>query len=361
MFEIAPALLDRLDAGRRVAVATVTRVEGSAPRHLGTSMAVDELGAIVGSISGGCVEGAVVEIAERVLATGSAERARFGISDETAFAVGLSCGGDIEVLVRELPATDAREQLEAARAGRPAGAATIVEGPAALVGRDADSLTDDDLRQAGLEGITADRLIATAEARLRAGFTGRVPVQCEGAAVELFCESRLAPPRMLIYGAVDFGRALSDAAALLGYRVVVCDAREAFARPERFPSAAEVVAEWPDEHLATVELDDRDAIVVLTHDAGFEVPLLLRALRSPAAYVGAMGSRRTHDRRMRALREAGATDEELRRLHSPIGLDLGAATPEETAISILAELLAERTAASGAPLRSTAGSIHRRA
>lgn len=361
MFEIASALLDRLDAGHRVAVATVTKVEGSAPRDLGTSMAVDDSGAIVGSISGGCVEGAVVEIAERVLATGAAERARFGISDETAFSVGLSCGGDIEVLVRPLTDPGTRGRLVSARAGRPAGVATVVEGPASLVGRDADSLTDDDLERAGLDGITADRLLATAEARLRTGFTGRVPVQCEGAAVELFCESRLAPPRMLVYGAVDFGRALSDAAALLGYRVVVCDVREAFARPERFPAAAEVAAEWPDEHLSTVQLDERDAIVVLTHDAGFEVPLLLRALRSPAAYVGAMGSRRTHDRRISALREAGATAGELARLHSPIGLDLGAATPEETAVSILAEVLAERTGASGAPLRSTAGAIHRRA
>jgi xanthine dehydrogenase accessory factor len=360
MFEIASPLLDRLDAGRRVAVATVTRVEGSAPRDLGTSMAVDDRGAIVGSISGGCVEGAVVEIAERVLATGFPERATFGISDETAFAVGLSCGGNIEVLVQPLDEPDSRTRLELARSGRPAGIATVVEGPAVLLGRNAGTLTDADLGRAGLGGITADRLLATAEARLRAGFTGRVPVQCEGATVELFCESRLAPPRMLVYGAVDFGRALSDAAALLGYRVVVCDAREAFARPERFPSAAEVVAAWPDEHLAGLELDERDAVIVLTHDSGFEVPLLLRALRSPAAYVGAMGSRRTSGRRIAALKEAGATAEELARLHSPIGLDLGAATPEETAVSILAELLAERTGASGAPLRTTSGSIHRR-
>jgi xanthine dehydrogenase accessory factor len=360
MLEIAAALLDRLDSGRSVAVATVTRVDGSAPRDLGTSMAVDDRGAIVGSISGGCVEGAVVEIAERVLASGAAELARFGISDETAFAVGLSCGGDIEVLVRPLDASAHRSPLESATSGRPAGIATVVLGPDALLGRDAGSLTDAELRRAGLTGITADRLRATAEARLRAGFTGRVPVQCDGAAVELFCESRLAPPRMLIYGAVDYGRALSDAAALLGYRVVVCDAREAFARSERFPSAAEVVAEWPDEHLAGMELDGRDVVVVLTHDSGFEVPLLLRALRSPAGYVGAMGSRRTHDRRIAALTDAGATLEELARLHSPIGLDLGAATPEETAVSILAELLADRTGASAAPLRTTSGSIHRR-
>lgn len=356
MFEIAGSLLKRLDRGQALAVATVTRVEGSAPRQLGTSMAVDDTGAVIGSISGGCLEAEVYAIAGQVLETGRAESARFGIDDETAFSVGLSCGGDVEVLVH--PLVSGRDQLEAALRGQRAGSAVIALGPGGLLGRAVGELTDGDLASAGIHGLSAGRLRAIAHARLEAGFTGRVPVSCEGAEVELFCEGRLAPPQMVLFGAVDFARALADAAALLGYRVSVVDARATFATPARFPSAAEVTVGRPAEIIGRLELDARSVIISLTHDPRHDIPVLVAALRMPIAYVGAMGSRRTHERRVAALREAGMGEAELARLHSPIGLDLGAASPEETAISILAEILRERTGASGSPLRETRGAIH---
>jgi xanthine dehydrogenase accessory factor len=359
MLEIASALLDRLDAGRRVAVATVTRVDGSAPRDLGTSMAVDDEGRVVGSISGGCVEGAVVEVAERVLASGAAERASFGIADEQAFAVGLSCGGRIEVLVR--PLGDERAPLDDAARGASTGSAVVAAGPAGLLGRAVGSVTDAELAAAGVHGLSSARLRASADARIAAGWTGALPVRCEGAELSLFVESRLAPPAMIVVGAVDFARALSDAAALLGYRVAVVDPRALFATPARFPAAAEVIAGFADEVIdaRAADLDARAVVAVLGHGDD-TVPAILAALRSPAGYVGALGSRRTHERRVRMLRDAGATERELARLHSPIGLDLGAATPEETAVSILAEVIAERSRRDARPLRDGAGPIHAR-
>lgn len=369
MLEIAERLSAALERGESVTVTTVSRVHGSAPRTVGTSMAL-AVGHVLGSISGGCVEGAAVEACERVAQSGRVETARFGFSDETAFAVGLSCGGELDVVVHAVEAEYLRAELAAAAAGRAAAVAVVVTGPAALLGRGFGGfegsgrdgeLTTEQLGAAGLTDLTIERVRAETAARLRSGGASTVSIDCGDSLLELLCESSLPAARMLLFGAVEFAAALSDAAVLLGYRVTICDPRPAFATPQRFPSAAEVVVEWPQLFLEATEVDDRTVICVLSHDDRFDSVLLQAALRLPVAYVGALGSRRTHERRVQRMRAAGTTAEELGRLHSPIGLDLGASSPEETAVSILAEILAERTGADGRPLRERSGPIHRRA
>jgi len=365
VLEIAAEVLDALAAGRRLAVACVTDVLGSAPRTAGTAMAVDEAGRVIGSISGGCVEGAVVEVAQEVLADGVPRLTSFGVSDDDAFQVGLTCGGRIGVVVVALdpagaarspvPAA-ARAALEDARAGRAASLALVLDGPAA--GRWITGAPDPAV-DAAVGAEPARRIRAGLAARLAVGRSGSAEAGCADGPRRVLHLVAAPPPRMLVFGAVDFSAALADAAALLGYRVTVCDARPAFATRARFPSAHEVVAEWPDEYLARTAVDARTVICVLTHDDRFDVPLLVAALRLPVAFVGAMGSRVTDVRRRALLVAEGLGEEELARLRSPIGLDIGASTPEETAVSILAEVLAARAGSAGAPLTTTTGPIHR--
>ncbi|MFC8198863.1 XdhC family protein [Streptomyces sp. NPDC057298] len=352
---------------RPFALATVVNVRGSAPLPVGTSVAVDEDGNAVGSISGGCVEGAVYELCRQVLQDGgAAQRAWFGYSDEDAFAVGLTCGGELDVFVQRVdPAS--RPHLGVALAevagGRSAAVAQVVDGPDGLLGATLSVLGDGRVVGGTLDDRPAARAVADhSRALLRAGRTARVTFGGDAGT----CPERLsvlvhvaAPrPRMLIFGAVDFAAALSQAGRFLGYRVTVCDARPVFATAQRFPHADEVVVDWPHRYLERAEVDDRTAVCVLTHDAKFDIPLLRLALGLSAGYVGAMGSRRTHDERMRLLREAGVTEAQLARLRSPIGLDLGARTPEETAISITAEIIAHTNRASGLPLSQRTGPIH---
>ncbi|ARJ05815.1 hypothetical protein GCM10010988_09520 [Cnuibacter physcomitrellae] len=353
MLELASRLLAVIDAGGRVAVATVVAVDGSAPRALGTSMAVDAAGAVIGSISGGCVEGAVYDACVRVLETGRSELCEFGFSDDDAFAVGLACGGRLSVVVHELAPigqrnvldSRVRQELEAAADGRAASLGLVVDDEGGRILAPGSAEED-------------PRLLREIDSARSSGVTRRRAVECDGEVVQLLLLASAPPPRMIVFGAVDFSAALASAAALLGYRVTVCDARPVFATAERFPQA-EVVNRWPSDYLAETEVDERTVLCVLTHDDKFDVPLLTLALRLPVAYVGAIGSRRTHDRRLERLREAGLEEAELAVLHSPIGLDLGASSPEETAVSILAEVLQSRTSSSAAPLRETRGPIHR--
>jgi xanthine dehydrogenase accessory factor len=289
MHEIADRLLAAHADGHRLAVATAIEVEGSAPRTVGTSMAFDGE-AVIGSIAGGCVEGAVIETCELVLADGIPRTVDYGVDDETAFSVGLTCGGRLRIHVQPF--------------------------------------TDD----------LADTL------------RNRRPVEVCG-----FVDEAPVARRMIIFGAMEFAAALARAAQVLGYRVTVCDPRPLFATEARFPGA-ELVVQWPTEYLASTDVDEQTVVCVLSHDARFDAELIAMALALPVAYVGAMGSRTTHDRRVASLAERGVHD--LSRLHSPIGLDLGGSTPEETAISILAEVLAARTAASTLPLTARVGSIH---
>lgn len=382
-------ILDSLEQWWRedvtVGLATVVGVRRSAPRQPGAAMAVagDEA---VGSVSGGCVEGAVYTVSQEVASTGEPQRVTYGISDDQAFAVGLTCGGEIDVFVEPFDRGSVPffSRLAAAiRAEQPAALATVVDGPPGEVRVGAKLLVtpmpaDDERSRApgpdtgtegtlGWEGSLGSEgldVAVTADARgmLEQGLTGSRRYGAAGQRrlddVEVFIESFAPRPRMLVFGAIDFAAAVARIGSFLGYRVTVCDAREVFATPRRFPEADEVVVEWPHRYLEHTDVDRRTAICVLTHDPKFDVPLLEVALRTDAAYVGAMGSRRTHEDRLARLRERGVSEEELARLSSPIGLDLGARTPEETAVSIAAELIQQRWGGTGMPLNAVEGAIH---
>ncbi|MGW4038173.1 XdhC family protein [Streptomyces sp. NPDC004778] len=368
MLDIAEELHRWVSQGREFAVATVVAVGGSAPRQPGAALAVDRDGTAVGSVSGGCVEGAVYELCRQAMEDGRPVRERFGYSDEDAFAVGLTCGGVIDILVTPVRADDPARPvfaaaLAAAAEGKAAALTRVTDGPEELLGLPL-LVRPDGSYEGWLGGHPALDRTAAAETRalLDAGRTGPLAIGVEGSRcgrpVELLVESSVPPPRMIVFGAIDFAAALVRAGKFLGYRVTVCDARPVFATAARFPEADEIVVEWPHRYLAGTETDARTVLCVLTHDAKFDVPLLEAALRLPVAYVGAMGSRRTHLERNDRLREVGLTDRELARLHSPIGLDLGARTPEETALSIAAEIVAVRRGGSGVPLTGAHTPIH---
>ena len=356
--------------GERAAVARVIDLDGSGPRAPGAAMAVTADGEVVGSVSGGCVEGAVVTESLEVIAGGDRRIVTFGYSDDEAFAVGLTCGGTIHLFVEPLEWGPVHDELSSDLAAEsPAALATVVEGPgtgAKMLVRPEDSAAVGSLGAPGLDrAVQRDargELVAGRSGLRRYSERGEYFEQGEtsGAEVAVFVESFAPPPRMLIFGAVDFSAALASVAKVLGYRVTVCDARGVFATSKRFPMADEVVVSWPDRLLAEVgpDLGQRDAVCVLTHDATFDVPALCAALSTDVGYIGVMGSRRTHDDRTRRLIEAGVTDEQLALLRSPIGLDIGAATPEETAVSIVSEIITLRTGREARALSATAGPIH---
>ncbi|MFI6103350.1 XdhC family protein [Streptomyces sp. NPDC051310] len=363
MLDIAEELTRWVEQGRDFAVATVVAVGGSAPRQPGAALAVDSEGTVIGSVSGGCVEGAVYDLCRQALQDGQPVLERFGYSDEDAFAVGLTCGGIIDILVTPVRGGVCPAALRAAAGGEAAALARIVEGPAGLLGN-ALLVHPGGAYEGSLGGHPALDRTAAAEARalLDAGRTGTVAIGEDGSRcgqpLTLLVECSVPAPRMIVFGAIDFAAALVRAGKFLGYHVTVCDARPVFATPARFPEADEVVVEWPHEYLARTRVDGRTVLCVLTHDAKFDVPLLERALKLPVAYVGAMGSRRTHEDRNKRLRDVGVTELELARLHSPIGLDLGARTPEETALSIAAEIVADRRGGSGVSLTGAHTPIH---
>src|SRR6476469_6651848 len=325
MREVLPELLDWWRAGDEVGVGTVVATFQSAPRPPGASMLVGPDETVVGSVSGGCVEGAVYELGKEVVASGTPVLTRYGISDDDAFAVGLTCGGILDVYVEKVSRETFPELEDLAAdldAGRPVAVATVIEHP-------------------------------------DPAWRGR-----RGEGMRVFVWAFAPKPVMLVFGAIDFAAAVARVGSFLGYHVTVCDARPVFATNTRFPEADEVVVDWPHRYLTAEaeagRVDGRTVITVLTHDPKFDVPLLEVALRLPeVAYVGAMGSRRTHDDRLARLREAGLEEKEIARLSSPIGLDLGARTPEETAISIAAEIIAGRWGGTGERLVTTDGRIHR--
>ncbi|WP_405163283.1 XdhC family protein [Nocardia sp. NBC_01499] len=349
MRDLAVELLPWHTAGKSYAVATVIGVSGSAPRPPGAALAVDTEGVVIGSISGGCVEGAVYELCREALRTGQSMRETFRYSDDDAFAVGLTCGGTIEVFIQPIT-PDEYDTIEALLRSAE---------PVALV-RDLNTGAAMALGPWWTLGASFDPVV-TAEARamLEVGATGVRVIGCGERESTVFVESYVPPPRMIVFGAIDFAAAVTRIGRFLGYRVTVCDARPVFATQARFPDAHEVVVEWPDRYLARTEVDSRTVLCVLTHDAKFDIPLLEKALRLPVAYVGAMGSRRTHDQRMASLRAAGLSEAELAVLHSPIGLDLGGRTAEETAVAIAAEIVAVRRGGSTRSLTTSDGPIHR--
>ncbi|MFD9461109.1 XdhC family protein [Streptomyces sp. NPDC060027] len=464
MREILPALYEWYTAGSPFGLATVVAVDRSAPRDPGAAMAVGPDDEVVGSVSGGCVEGAVFELAQEVIASGEARLETFGYSDEDAFAVGLTCGGEITLLVRRVSPSDDPAfgaVAESVAAGRPVTMATVLDGPAprgatlavwpdeepgppgggaaaasggsttestdsatagkadgvaagvadatesgatggvtaeaadSVAARKADGVaartagvtesgvTESGVTESGVTefgvagfgdvggvvgslGVVGLDVAVSADARgeLAQGATGQRHYGPHGErredAVTVFLHSFAPPPRMLVFGAIDYAAAVARIGDFLGYRVTVCDARPVFATPRRFPAGVEVVVDWPHRYLSRTTTDARTVICVLTHDPKFDVPLLEEALRRPAAYIGAMGSRRTHDDRVERLLASGVPERELSRLRSPVGLDLGARTPEEVAVSVAAEIVALRWGGSGMPLTATGGAIHPR-
>lgn len=331
MRDILPTLVRWRAEGRRAAIATVVERRGSAPRDPGASLALNDAGEIAGSVTGGCVEPSVLRDAQDVLDGGPARLREHGIADDDAFEVGLACGGTVGILVAPLDLSLVPALSAAVEADR-AVALTIVA--------DGDRIGEQHLRTEPAGSVA--QLLELGESAL---------VDLDGTAVFVHC---LAPrPNLYVFGAIDHAAALVRVGKVLGYRVTVCDARAAFVTPERFPEADELVVAWPDRFLAETPVDARTAICVLTHDEKFDVPALVAALQTPAVYIGAMGSKiTTADREVR-LRAAGLDDAAIGRIHAPIGLAIGARTPEEVAVAIGAELveataLARRRATAGA-------------
>ena len=391
MRDVLSELMQWWEAGETIGVGTVVATFQSAPRPPGASMLVGPDGEAVGSVSGGCVEGAVYELAGDVVGSGEPVLQRYGISDDDAFAVGLTCGGILDVFVEKVNRESFPELTQIAadiEAGRPVALATVVEHPdPAWLGRRIvvrpdgivpaekhPASADSGVKRPGLsvsgtlgsaradDAVADDALGLLAHGRnatLGYGPDG----ERRGEGMRVFVWAFAPPPRMLVFGAIDFAAAVARVGAFLGYHVTVCDARPVFATNSRFPEADEVVVDWPHRYLRAEadagRVDPRTVLCVLTHDPKFDVPLLEVALRLPeVAYIGAMGSRRTHEDRLDRLREAGVTEDEIARLSSPIGLDLGARTPEETAVSIAAEIVAVRWHGTGERLTGTAGPIH---
>lgn len=376
MRDVLSELLESWDAGETVGLATVVQTAGSAPRPPGASMMVAANGTVSGSVSGGCVEGALYDAARLVAESGVPELTQFGYSDDDAFAVGLTCGGTIEVFIEpvsRLTFPELGDVAEYIRTGRAVAVATVIEHPdVRLVGR--QLIVYPDAVAGTLGSARTDDTVADDVAGLLA--SGKTSVRTYGPEGErmgngmrVFVASYQPKPRMIIFGAIDFAAALAHQGSFLGYHVTVCDAREVFATVLRFPSADEVVVSWPHRYLQREldagRIDSRAAICVLTHDPKFDVPVLDLILRLEdavrPAFVGAMGSRTTHEKRLTRLRESGLDDVQLARLSSPIGLDLGGRTPEETAVSIAAEIIAARWGGSGVPLGAVAPPVHRSA
>jgi xanthine dehydrogenase accessory factor len=334
------------ERGERIALATVIDVQRSAPRPPGAKMAIRAGGEIAGAVSGGCVEGAVIEIAERVLAGDPPRLVHYGIADSDAWDVGLPCGGEIDVWVQAL---DAGRFVEIAGAGGRAAEVTLLEGalPGAKLLVEADGARSGTLGAPELddEAVSAASELLWIERSERRG--------------PLFIDVVAPAPRLILFGAVDIASYLCTMARVAGWRPYVVDPRARFATPERFPDAEEVIAAWPEEAFARFGgIDPATSIAVLTHDPKLDDAALIIALRSSARFVGAMGSRRAQAVRRERLLAAGLGDEELERLAAPLGLDLGAISAEETALSILAELVAARHGRDGGRLASARGRIH---
>ena len=315
------------DRGERFALATVVATRRSAPRPVGSKLAVSEGGELAGSVSGGCVENEVYGVAREVLGGAPPQLLSYGISDDQALSVGLPCGGEIDVFVQE-PDPE------------------LVERVLGAVAREERAVVLTDL-ETGEQRLTRDAGLERGRSRV---------VELDGR--RMFADVYGPPPRLLVFGAVDTADALCSAAKAIGWRTIVADARAKFATSERIPSADELVVAWPDEVLAQVRPDHATAVVVLTHDDRFDIPALQGALASEAFYVGALGSRRNQERRRERLLEAGVAEEAVDRIAGPAGLDIGADTPAETALSILAEILAVRAGRVGGPLKEAPGRIH---
>src|SRR4051795_1551282 len=359
----ASAVVGWLREGRRVAAGLLVEVEGSSPLDVGASMYIDDQGGIEGSITGGCVEGAVAATAMEMLETdGPPQLVTYGISDELAGTVGLMCGGIVHIFIHELKG-EHREavllDLEATASDRPAALVTLIDGEHA----GAKLYADDNGATGTLEGgelldknarREAQGLLAEGRSSMRDFGTDGASL---GSGLRVYASIQAAPPRMVVFGAIDFSAALAPLAAGLGYQVTIADPRSAFLASSRFSAAAETEVGWPDKVLADVELGPRDAILIFTHDPKLDVPAVQAALSTGAGYIGALGSRNTTADRNRRLQDVGVTEDEIDRIFAPCGLDIGASTVEETAVAVLAEIIAHRSGRHGMPLREAEGPI----
>lgn len=362
MRDILDGLIAWRARGEPFALATVVKTWNSAPRPPGTTMAVSATGEVLGSISGGCVEGETYELAREAIHSGRAALTRFGVTDDDAFASGLTCGGIIDVFIEPVdevhyPAFD--RVLDAIKGHRPTVVATVTSG--AAVGQ--HLAMDETGFTVSAGGLESDKSVVS---RMAAMLTRSATDVVDGGpgtgpqtSASVFIQSFAPPPRMIVFGAIDFAASVADIGKFLGYHVTVCDARSVFATAARFPDVDRLVVDWPHRFLLNERVEENTVLCVLTHDPKFDIPLLKVALETPASYIGVMGSRRAHARRLEALRDEGVADWQLARLSSPIGLDLGARTSEETAVSIAAEIIAAARGATGVPLREGQGAIHR--
>ncbi len=336
-----------LGRGDRVALATVVATRRSAPRPVGAKLGISAQGELAGSVSGGCVENEVYEYAQEVLAGAPPRLLTYGISDDLALSVGLPCGGEIDVFVEEARGPLVERLLDVVERGERAVVLTVLSGDdlgaELLVTEDGDRV-----------GEAPEELAEQASELIRRGRSGVHEIGGR----EVFADVYGPPPRLLVYGAVDTAEALCRAAQEIGWRPIVADARARFATSERLPSAAEIIVAWPEETIAQVQPDHATAIVILTHDDKFDVPMITGALETDAFYIGALGSRRNQERRRERLLEAGVDEAALDRVSGPCGLDVGAQTPAETAISILAEIMAVRAGREGGRLREATTRIH---
>jgi xanthine dehydrogenase accessory factor len=340
MRDLLPEIERWRQAGKQVAIATIAQVYGSALRPLGAKMACTSAGDIAGSVSGGCIEGAVYEEAQRVMKHGRPKLLEYGVADESAWEVGLACGGMIQVWVESLAPEIYATLKQCLEAGQLVALASILAGP----GQGNKLFVWPDGRTQGELGSAelTERVVRYAADRLAAHDPGRATFEVNDESAEVFIEVFTPLPRLIVVGAVHIAIPLVTFAKTLGFRTIVVDARSAFATRERFPHADELIVEWPSTAMSRLSLDEATYVVVVTHDDKLDIPALQAALASPARYIGILGSTTSHVKRVQALKRLGMTDEQLARIRAPIGLDVGAVGPDEIALSIMAEVIAVR-------------------
>ena len=341
MRDILPDVESWLAQGKSVAIATVIQTWGSSPRQQGARMAITPEGGISGSVSGGCVEGAVFEAAVEALKTNRPRLLHFGVADETAWDVGLACGGSIDIFVNPLDAGFFQTLRSVLDDEIPAALVTVIGGSDEKVGREILIHGNGEVIAASVDGQAVE-VVELSMHSLADGKTQRILLE-DG--IELFIEPLLPPPTLIAVGGVHITIALMELAKTLGYRTVVVDPRKAFGSGQRFPHVDRLIQSWPDEAFQQIPITSNTAVAMLTHDPKLDDPALKIALASPAFYVGALGSRLTQSKRRQRLLEDGLTEEQLDRIHGPIGIAIQARTPEEIALSILAEIVAARNKA----------------
>ncbi|MCZ6530955.1 MAG: XdhC family protein [Chloroflexi bacterium] len=327
-----------MEQGTEIALATVVQTWGSSPRQEGAKMAITERGEIAGSVSGGCVESAVAEVGLQVLKSGSPQLLHFGVADETAWSVGLACGGSLDVFVERLDPKQFEFLKGLLISEVPAASVTIVRGPDADVGRKITlSTSDPSARYGSLDSGSDD---PTVELALQVTEPSLHELEPEG--LQAFVDLMPPPPTLIVVGGNQIAIGLSKLAKTMDMRTVIVDPRRAFATKDRFPEVDQLLQAWPAKAFESVPLTASTAVVMLTHDPKIDEPALELALSSPAFYVGALGSKRTQAKRRERLKERGLSEVDIDRLHGPVGLELGADTPDEIALSIMAEIVASR-------------------